>query len=284
MNKVQADRQAATADTVRQWVVLVSLIVAIGGSAVGSGAFGGTPIQEAAGGALRADATLIAPAVPAFSIWSVIYLGLAVLAIWQMLPAQKTDPRQRRLGYLIAASLVLNAAWILSIQAGLLAVSVVVIAALLIVLARLFTLCVVTTAKNWVEAVVVDGVLGLYLGWVAIAAAANITAFLVAIGFTGWGIDPDVWAVVVVAVAGLIGITLAISGGGRFGPTLSLGWGLAWVAVARLTGEPYSLATGITAIVAVALMVIVTVVWRIRAGRNRAGRDRAGRDRAAAVA
>ncbi len=262
------DRPATSADTLRQWIVFASLIVAIAGSAIGSGALGGTPIQEAAGGALRADATLIAPDVPAFSIWSVIYLGLAALAIWQLFPAQKADPRQRALGYLIAASLVLNAAWILSIQAGLLAVSVVVIAALVVVLARLFVLCVRTPAKGWVEALLVDGVLGLYLGWVSIAAAANITAFLVAIGFEGWGINPDVWGVTIIAVAALIGVGLAIRGGGRFGPTLSLGWGIAWVAVARLTGEPHSVPTGIAAITAVVVIVLVTVVWRVRATRR----------------
>lgn len=266
-----AVRRTTSADTVRQWIVFASLVIAIVGSAIGSGAFGGTPIQEAAGGALRADATLIAPAVPAFSIWGVIYLGLAALAIWQLLPAQKADPRQRRMGYLIAASLILNAAWILSIQAGLLAVSVVVIAALLFVLAWLFKRCVATTAKNWIDAVLVDGVLGLYLGWVTIAAAANITAFVVAIGFDGWGIDPDVWAVAIVVVAGLIGVALAISGGGRFGATLSLGWGLAWLATARLTGEPHSVPTGIAAIVAVVVIVVATVVWRIRVNPSKHG-------------
>lgn len=269
MNNVHRIEPATTSDTARQWIVFVSLIVAIVGSAIGSGALGGTPIQEAAGGALRADATLIAPAVPAFSIWSVIYIGLAALSIWQLLPGQKTDPRQRRMGYLIAASLVLNAAWILSIQAGLLSLSVVVIAALVFVLAWLFRLCVSSPAKNWVEALLVDGVLGLYLGWVSIAAAANITAFLVTIGFDGWGIDPDAWAVTVIAVAGLIGVTLALRGGGRFGPTLSLGWGLSWVAVARLTGEPHSVPTGAAAIVAVVLVVLVTIIWRVRALRGR---------------
>lgn len=274
MNYAHVNAQASASDTVRQWVVFVSLVIAVVGSAIGSGAFGGTPIQEAAGGALRADATLIAPAVPAFSIWSVIYLGLAALAIWQLFPAQKNDKRQRRMGYLIAASLILNAAWILSIQAGFLAISVVVIAVLLFVLAWLFKLCVTSPAKSWVDAVLVDGVLGLYLGWVAIASAANITAFFVATGFEGWGIDPDAWGVTIIAVAGIIGLALAIAGGGRFGPTLSLGWGLVWVAVARLTGEPHSESTGITAIVAVALIVLVTVVWRVRSLRGRAAASR----------
>ena len=259
-------QHSRTSDTIRQWVVFTSLIVAIVGSLIGSGALGGTPIQEAAGGALSADATLIAPAVGAFSIWSVIYLGLAALSIWQLLPAQKGDQRQRRLGYLIAASLVLNAAWILSVQAGFLALSVVVIAALVVVLAWTFRRLVATQGTGVIEAVVVDGTLGLYLGWVCVAAAANVTAYLVAVGFSGWGIDPDVWAVIVLAVAALVGVGLAVSGRGRLAATASLSWGLAWVGVARLTGEPYSVATGIAALSAVAVVVLVTVVARSRAG------------------
>lgn len=73
-------------DTVRQVVVVVSAVVAILGSFIGSGAAGGVPIQDAAGGALSASATPIAPAVPAFSIWSIIYLGLVAYAVWQLLP------------------------------------------------------------------------------------------------------------------------------------------------------------------------------------------------------
>jgi hypothetical protein len=90
---------ASSRDTVRQLVVLLSALLAVAGAFVGSGAAGGTPIQDAAGGALSADATPIAPAGPAFSIWSVIYVGLLGYAIWQLLPAQKTSPRQRRLGW-----------------------------------------------------------------------------------------------------------------------------------------------------------------------------------------
>lgn len=252
-------------DTVRKWVVLVCMVAAIVGSAIGSGAFGGTPIAEAAGGSLSADATRLAPAVPAFSIWSVIYFGLAAYTIWQLLPAHKRDPRQRRLGYPMAASLILNAAWILSVQAGWLAVSVIVIVLLVAVLAYAFRVSVVTRPLGMIEAVVVDGVIGLYLGWVCVATAANITSVLKFAGFTGWGIDPDVWAVVVVAVAGLVGVGLAVAGRGRLSPTASLCWGLAWVAVARFTGRPHSDATATAAIVAIVVVIIVTLAFRLRA-------------------
>lgn len=259
--------QSATttrSDTVRQVVVLVSMLIAIAGGVVGSGAFGGTPIAQAAGGALSADATPIAPAGPAFSIWSVIYAGLVAYAVWQLLPGQKASERQRRLGYLVAASLILNAAWILSVQAGLVWLSVVVIVALLVVLAVAFRRCLATRPQNGVEAVVVDGVIGLYLGWVCVATAANIAAGLAAAGFTGLGIDPDVWGAVVVALAGLVGVGLAIGGRGRVAPALSLCWGLSWLAVARLAGEPSSVPTAVTAIVVVVVVVLVTLVLRVR--------------------
>ena len=251
-------------DVVRQVVVLVSAVIAVVGSFIGSGAAGGTPIQDAAGGALAADATPIAPAGPAFSIWSVIYVGLIAYAIWQLLPRQRSNPRQRVLGYPIAVTLVLNAAWILSIQFGALALSVPIIIVLLVALIYTFFLTLRSRPTSVLEATVADGTVGLYLGWVCVATAANITAFLVDAGFAGWGIPRDVWSVAIVAVAGAIGVLLAVRGRGRLAPAASLSWGLAWVAVGRLAGEPFSIATGVAAIVAVVVVLVTTVAIRVR--------------------
>jgi len=253
-----------TRDTLRQAVVLVSAIIAVVGAFIGSGAAGGTPIQNAAGGALAADATPIAPGGPAFAIWTPIYVGLLAYAVWQSLPKQRTDERQRRLGYPIAASLILNATWILSIQFGFLAASVPIIAALLVVLVWAFRITLDTRSKNVVETIVADGTVGLYLGWVCVATAANIAALLVAAGFRGFGLGADAWAVLIVSVAGLVGVLVAIRGKGRLAPAVSLSWGLAWVAVARLTGDLLSAPAAIAAIVAVAAVIVVTITLRIR--------------------
>ncbi len=251
------------ADRVRLWVVLASSVLAVIGAFVGSGAAGGTPIQDAAGGALSADSTLIAPAGPAFSIWSVIYAGLIAYAVWQLLPSQAARLRQRRVGYWIAASLLLNAAWILSVQFGFLAFSVVVIGALLAVLARTFVLLRSSRPAGWAEAVVLDGMVGLYLGWVIIATAANLAAVLVSAGFTGWGQPAEAWGVGVIAVAVLVGVVLAIWSGGRLAPSASLSWGLAWVAVSRTTGELLSPPVAVAAGTGAAVVVLVTVLVRL---------------------
>lgn len=251
-------------DRVRQIVVISSATFAVVGSFVGSGAAGGTPIVEASGGALAADATLIAPGGPAFAIWTPIYLGLVGYAVWQALPAQKADARQRRLGYPIALSLILNAVWILSVQFDLLLLSVPVIMALLLVLVGFYRLLRRTPPGSLIETIVVDGTMGLYLGWVSVATAANIAAVLVTAGFTGFGLNPDIWGAFVIALAGVVGIGLAVYGRGRWAPTAALAWGLAWVAVARLTGPALSTPTAVAAIVAVIVVVAVTIRERVR--------------------
>ncbi len=252
-----------TKDIVRQITVAASAVFALIGAFVGSGAAGGTPIQDAAGGALAADATLIAPATPAFSVWSVIYLGLIVYAVWQLLPGQSSAERHRRLGYWIAASLVLNAFWILSIQFDLLPLSVPIIVVLLAVLVQAFLQAIAYPPTSVADGIITDATIGLYLGWVCVATAANVTALLVASGFTGWGLPPELWSVVVVAVAAAVGIALAVVSRGRISPALTLAWGLSWVAVGRLAGEPPSLATGIAAATAAALVLVVTIVIRL---------------------
>ncbi|WP_310795606.1 tryptophan-rich sensory protein [Herbiconiux oxytropis] len=260
-----------TSDRLRQSVVALSAVLAVVGSFIGSGAAGGTPIQEAAGGALGADSTQLAPAGPAFSIWSVIYLGLIAYAIWQFLPRQTSSSRQRVLGYPIAVTLLLNSAWILSVQAGLLALSVVVIVVLLVALLFTFVRVVRTRrdGQGVVQSIVVDGTVGLYLGWVCVATAANITAALTAGGFDGFGGAPEVWGVAIVVVTAALGIALAAWDSGRLAPTASLVWGLAWVAVSRLTGELLSPPVAVAAVIAASALVVATVVLRIAHLRKR---------------
>ena len=259
------DTRPQTGDLVRQIVVAVSAVAAVIGSFVGSGAAGGERIQNASNGALAADATLIAPDGPAFTIWSVIYLGLVAYAVWQFLPAQKTATRHRQLGYLAAASLLLNAAWILSIQFDQLWLSVPIIVALLAVLAWTSVLLLRNKPLNTVDAIITDGTMGLYLGWVCVATAANITAVLVASGFNGFGLAADLWAVLVLAVAAAVGIALAGYGRGRLAPAAALCWGLAWVAVARLNGNLLSTPAAVAAIAGVVLVLTITATTRLRA-------------------
>lgn len=255
----------------RRVTLAVGAAVMLVASTIGSGALGGTPIDEAAGGALASDATPLAPGGPAFGIWSVIYLGLVALAAWQALPGQRSNARLARLDILILGSFLLNGAWILSVQAGWLGGSVVLIVALLAVLAATFRSLVRHPPLGRVETVLLDGTMGLYLGWVTVATVANVTAWLTAmrVGAGGGPAEPlgvtgTLTAIAVVAVAGAIGAALAAYGRGRWSVAAAMVWGLVWIAVARFTGDLVTIPVGVTALLAAGAIVVATVLARRR--------------------
>ena len=173
--------RATSADRIRQVIVTLAEVFCLIGTAIGSGLIG-TSVEDTAGGALSAEATLIAPAGPAFSIWSVIYLGLFGYTVWQWWPSVTTNKVARRTGWLAAVSMVLNATWLLVTQVGWIWVSVVVILALAVVLGLLLARITPSRAPGLAELIWVHATFGLYLGWVAVATCANITTALVSSG------------------------------------------------------------------------------------------------------
>ncbi|WP_083587183.1 tryptophan-rich sensory protein [Agrococcus sp. Marseille-P2731] len=258
-----AGRATGLADRIRPWAVLIALPATLALAALGGGAFGGQEVSSASSGALSADATPLAPAGPAFSIWSLIYLGLAAYAIWQVLPRHRRDARQQRMGWLALASLVLNAVWIICAQAGLLPLTVVVIVALLVVLVLIMRVLVRERAASWQEAAVVDGTFGLYLGWVSVATVANVAAFL-----ADAGVRPEPFegpAIAILAVVAAIGLLLALWSHGRLAPAAAMAWGLAWIAVGRAFDEPHSMAVAITAAGAAVFVAVSAIALRVRA-------------------
>src|SRR6187402_1248575 len=130
--------EATSKDLVRQIVVISATVYMLVAAAVGSGLLGGTSVEDLQGGALAADGSFLAPASPAFSIWSVIYLLLVAYAVWQALPSQRSRPRQRAVGWWIAATAVLNGTWLVLAQFANLILTVVGIVVLLIALCATF--------------------------------------------------------------------------------------------------------------------------------------------------
>lgn len=255
------DNRGTGQDLVRQVVVLVGALLAIVAAFLGSGAVGGEGVGE---GALSSDATPIAPGSPAFSIWSVIYTGLTLYAVWQVLPSQRARSIHRRVGWWVLASMVLNAAWIFVVQAELLWASLLVIVALLVVLVVIMRRLLGRSPDGWWERLVLDGTAGLYLGWVSVATAANTAAVLLAAGFTDPPGGPDLWAVVVLIAVGAVGVGLELWTHGRVAIAAAIVWGLSWVAVARLTGEPQSTPAAIAALVAAVAVVAATLLGLAR--------------------
>ncbi|WP_141929885.1 tryptophan-rich sensory protein [Microbacterium sp. SLBN-146] len=264
--------QSTGKDLARQIVVISTAVFMLIASLVGSGVLGGTPVQELQDGALAADGSLLAPASPAFSIWSVIYVLLIGYAIWQALPGQRARERQRALGWWIALSMVFNGLWLVLAQFATLPLTVAGIVALLIVLCITFQRTVVYPAEGLFDSLLIDGSTGLHLGWVSLATVANTSAWLTAEGPSSWESFGTTAGVLVLIVVGLIGLALTWRSGWRIAPALALGWGLSWLAVGRLQLEPHDTAIGVTAaIVAVVIPLVAilgTVSSRLVGARN----------------
>lgn len=252
----------APRDLVRQIAVISAFCFMIVAAMVGTGLWGGTPVDDLQDGALDADGSYLAPASPAFSIWTVIYLGLLAYTVWQALPRQRDADRQRSLGWLIAATMVLNGLWLVTAQFLTLGLTVVAIVLLLAVLAVTFRQAVVLPGRGVIGALLIDGVTGLHLGWVALATVANLAAWLTRTVPESWGSAATAWGIAVLIVVGLLGLGIALAGGWHIAPALAIGWGLSWIAVGRLAGEPRDGGIGITAVIVAAVLVLVTIVGR----------------------
>ncbi len=248
-------------DRARQVAVTVSEVVCVLGTLVGIGVLG-TRVEESSGGALAADATLLAPAGPAFSIWSVVYLGLAAYTVWQWYPANAVTARTRASGWLVCVSMLLNAAWLLVTQQGWIWASVAVIAALMLTLGMILVALTANPARTTAERLVVDGTFGLYAGWVAVATCANVTAALVDSGVDVPATAGEWIGVVVLAVAVCVAALLAWRVGARIAVALAMAWGLSWIAVGRLTDEPASTVVGAAAAVAAVAVIVLTLARR----------------------
>lgn len=259
MTDASSLRPTARRPLLRQLAVTASFLLAMVGTTFGVGAFGGQPIAEAADGLLAADSTHLAPAGPAFSLWTLIYAGLGAYTLWQWWDRHD----ERRIAGHAIASLLLNAAWILSIQAGAVWLSVPVIIALLIVLADLFRRTTARGPRSLVEKLAVDGTFGVYLGWVSVATCANIAAALKGAGFTGFG-APAALALVVLAVAALVGVGLTLYGNRPVAAPLAMIWGLAWIAVGRATDAPDSPTVAVGAGVAAAVIAGAALLQLVR--------------------
>jgi hypothetical protein len=144
---------------------------------------------------------LFVPAGYVFSIWGIIYIGLLAFTIFHSLPAQRSNPRLRRIGWLAVLSSIANGTWIFFWHLGYYALSLV---AMVILLATLIAIYLrldigrasVSTAERWC----VNALFSLYLGWITVATIANVTDVLFYYNWNGFGISPLAWTVLLLAV------------------------------------------------------------------------------------
>jgi hypothetical protein len=142
------------------------------------------------------------PAGYVFSIWGLIYIGIIAYLVYQTLPAQRNDARMEAIAGPFVFSSLANIVWIFlwhynAFPATLIAM-LALLASLIVIYLRLGT---GRTRVNAAETWAVRVPFSVYLGWITVATIANVTQVLYFVGWNGFGLSPETWLVIMLAVA-----------------------------------------------------------------------------------
>ena len=149
------------------------------------------------------------PAGYAFSIWGLIYLGLAgfIYYCWSTIN-EKTNHVITNIGWWFVVSCIANAIWVVVWLSDQIEVSVSVM--LLLFISLLIINKNVATRQgaypHTKTLLLVKWPFAIYFGWVSVALIANVAALLTKLNWSGWGITGITWAVIMLCIAGLVNL------------------------------------------------------------------------------
>lgn len=180
--------------------------------------------------------TLLTPAGYAFSIWGLIFLGLAGYAVWQLLPAQRPLSLPDAVAKPLALANVATGAWVVLFAHELIVPSVgvmlLILGSLVVAYGRVRRRLFAGAAPAWV------GVpFSLYLGWISVASVIN---GIIGVRQLGWQTAEGVSVVLALGLLALVvALGLLISWAFRDAVfSVVVAWALVAIWVVRLREVP----------------------------------------------
>jgi len=149
------------------------------------------------------------PAGYVFSIWSLIYLGLITFTIYQALPSQRDNKVIRGISPAYWIASLANSIWMFLWHYEVFSLTLVAMLTILASLVYIYLKLSERDAKlDRTQKLLVKIPFSIYLGWITVATVANASQLLYFFNWGGWGIAPQVWAVIMIAVATLLGFLM----------------------------------------------------------------------------
>ena len=198
---------------------------------------------------------LVTPANYAFAIWGVIYLGLVAFGIYQAAPARRDNARLQRVRSPIIAASLFQSLWVFAFQGRLFWLSVVVMIGILLSLVSAFLQSKkdsdrISRAEKWLIQIPI----GVYFGWITVATVVNIASALYNSGWTGSGISPAIWTVILSAISAAIAATITLQYRDIAFPAVII-WALVAIAL-RQTSQAAILITEIGLAIGLGLLIL----------------------------
>ena len=209
---------------------------------------------------------LFTPAGYAFSIWGLIYLGLAAFVIYHAVISFKSNQENNvvlKVGWWFVISCIANCAWIFAWLYDYTGLSVIIMIMLLFSLVMIILKTIMELDDLPMKQIAfVWWPFSLYAGWITVALIANIAAWLTKINWDGFGISSITWTIIMIIIAGIIYLLMTWQRNMREYALVGV-WGLLAIAVANWTTEPSIVQSSII------ISVILFVSSTVHAIRNR---------------
>jgi len=204
-------------------------------------------------------ANLFAPAGFTFAIWGLIYLLLAGFAVYQILLFIRQSAGFsyiKEMGFLFFITSLANSLWIFAWHYDYIGISVLLMLVLLVSLIIIDRKLSGFREEMKVQAkVLVSLPFSVYLGWISVATIANITVFLIKIGWNGFNIAPWIWTSLVILVAAFLGIFYTFRYR-NYPYTLVIIWALFGILIKRLNADT-EMIRPLIAVIGVSLFILV---------------------------
>ena len=245
-------------DRVRSYLVLAATIgVIVFNWLAATGRLAGVDTGEVS----NKYSTLVTPAGYAFSIWTLIYVGLVAFSVYQLLPGNVARFRAFRSLYIFSAAL--NCGWLYFWHVEQIVICFAIIVALAGTLLAINYI--LRDPESMADTWLAKAPFGLYFGWVTAAAAVN---FAVMLKYLRVGMSPsaELWlsvALILLVTAVTIAVRLKLQN--YFYP-LAVAWALTAIAV-KQSGQT-AIVVACAAGVVACLIASLSFVMNLRSTEN----------------
>jgi len=210
--------------------------------------------------------TVFTPAGLTFAIWGVIYLSLFAFTIRSLMQAYKHDLHSEnsqdvlKIGSLFIINNIATTFWVFAFTYEYILASVILIVIQLITLVIIFIrLSLFDNDKTFGNKLFTQFPLTIYFAWICVASIANISLYLVAVDWNGFGIEPNAWAIALIIFTVILSIfIIAIKRNPFFG--LVIIWALYGIILKRASVDETAFSNVIiTAWIGLGVVSILTI-------------------------
>jgi len=176
--------------------------------------------------------TLITPAGYAFAIWGLIYLALGAYVYYQAFRAKSEENIYNQAAFPLILNLIANSAWLIAFQLEYIALSAVLMLAILVTLIQLVILWTNDRSLPNQQRRLMRIPFSIYLGWISVATIVNFSVLIKYAEWNALGLSEPVWVVIMTSVGAALAILVLFATRNLVYPLVFV-WAYVAIAVAQ---------------------------------------------------